>query len=345
MRRAFLLLVMLTFYAGKVNCQSVVIMEKENGVYYIPCLVNNVPMKFIFDTGASNVSISLTEALFLVKQGLLERDAIGETVNYQIADGQVKEGTEIILKEIIIGDYILRNVRANVVHNLEAPLLLGQNALSELGKFEIDGNRLKFDSKGELTRNDLKPVNSEGENEEPKSEAIVYEIDGALFSHKQLQKKYGDRVEEAINRFGFRRLSKKELGKILSLKFSRKSLVEAYNNLRTDKLNNEDIKTFARTVDNNLQIFHEWTLPIEDKVIIEVIIEMSKSLPFTKTSFLMEISEYRELLKFCDYEFIEFKTVLNFPSSTKKLQQTIRWDDLDRLPIPFTEEEFYSILR
>ena len=40
-------------------------MEKqEGGTYLIPCKVNGVPMKFIFDTGASVISIS---SIFLIK--------------------------------------------------------------------------------------------------------------------------------------------------------------------------------------------------------------------------------------------------------------------------------------
>ena len=47
--------------------QIIVPMERQtNGTYLIPCKVNGVPMKFIFDTGASVVNISMTEALFRV---------------------------------------------------------------------------------------------------------------------------------------------------------------------------------------------------------------------------------------------------------------------------------------
>lgn len=53
--------------------EIVVPMEKqENGLYLIPCKVNGVPMKFIFDTGASNVCISMAEAVFLLKNGYIQ---------------------------------------------------------------------------------------------------------------------------------------------------------------------------------------------------------------------------------------------------------------------------------
>lgn len=117
-------------------------MEKENGVYQIPCKINGIPMKFIFDTGASDVSISLTEAQFLIKQNLLsESDIVGKE-KYQIANGDIEEGTKIILREINIRGLILHNVEASIIHNQKAPLLLGQNVISKLGKLELEGNRL-----------------------------------------------------------------------------------------------------------------------------------------------------------------------------------------------------------
>ena len=68
-------------------------MVRENGVLVVPVKVNGVQMSFIFDTGASDITISQTEAQFLAKQGLLtQQDVIGKQ-QYQIADGSFSEGT------------------------------------------------------------------------------------------------------------------------------------------------------------------------------------------------------------------------------------------------------------
>ncbi len=120
-------------------------MTMRSGVYYIPCKINGSEMEFIFDTGASDITMSLTEALFLYKQGTLtDSDFIG-TQQYQIANGDVEEGTIIKLKTVEIGNRKLYNVQASIVHNLQAPLLLGQSALNKFGKISIDYN------KGEIT--------------------------------------------------------------------------------------------------------------------------------------------------------------------------------------------------
>jgi len=113
--------------------KTVLKMEKSNGVYLIPIEVNGVRMSFIFDTGAGLISISATEAAFLYKQGKLkDEDFIGD------ANGDISEGTIIILRTIKIGDRVISDIQASVVHNMVAPLLLGQSALEKFGKVSID---------------------------------------------------------------------------------------------------------------------------------------------------------------------------------------------------------------
>jgi aspartyl protease family protein len=113
----------------------------------IPVDINNVPMHFIFDTGASLISISSTEAIFLYKQGKLSKEDIKGKANFTDANGVVSEGTIIVLREVKIGNKILRNVEASVVNNLEAPILMGQSALEKFGKISIDygNNEITFE--------------------------------------------------------------------------------------------------------------------------------------------------------------------------------------------------------
>lgn len=137
-KRSTIGLMILLFFTSAGYSQTIIKMEQQNGVYVMPCTVNGLPMKFIYDTGASDVSISLVEALFMLKNGHLnEEDLIG-TQYYRLANGEITEGTAINLKKIEIGNLVLENVKASIVHALEAPLLLGQSALSRLGSIEFD---------------------------------------------------------------------------------------------------------------------------------------------------------------------------------------------------------------
>ena len=122
--------------------QVVIMMNKEGGIYTVPCKVNGLPLQFIFDTGASDVSISLTEAIFMLKNGYLDKEDIGEDIYFSIANGDVSKGTKINIKEVEFGGLKLYNISASIVHETSAPLLLGQSIIEKLGKIQIDGREL-----------------------------------------------------------------------------------------------------------------------------------------------------------------------------------------------------------
>lgn len=113
-------------------------MVKEGGTYNIKCKINDLPLYFVFDTGASDVSLSMVEASFMMKNGYLSKDDVIGSTYFSDAVGNVNVGTVINLRKVQFGDLELNNVRASVVKNQKAPLLLGQTVLSRLGKFEID---------------------------------------------------------------------------------------------------------------------------------------------------------------------------------------------------------------
>lgn len=133
--------------------QDIIKMEKSGGIYLIPCKVNGLPLKFIFDTGASDVSISLTEALFMLKNGYLNESDIRGTVYYSIANGEIAEGTKINIEKIEVGKQTLYNVEASVVHSTEAPLLFGQSAMERFGKFTMDYTRLNLIVNSNINQN------------------------------------------------------------------------------------------------------------------------------------------------------------------------------------------------
>ena len=126
--------------ANKYNRKVIKLKRQASNVYTIPCKVNGLSLNFIFDTGASAISISKSEAIFMLKNGYLSVNDIIGNQQFQTASGDIQVGTKIIIKKIEIGGLILQNVEASVVHNENAPLLLGQSALSKLGKIEIDYN-------------------------------------------------------------------------------------------------------------------------------------------------------------------------------------------------------------
>lgn len=111
---------------------------RKNGVTEVQCSINGLALYFVFDTGASDVTISQTEASFMMKNNYLSpKDVVGSQ-SYMDANGNISTGTLLNLKRVNFGGLELDNVRATVVANQRAPLLLGQSVLGRLGTVNID---------------------------------------------------------------------------------------------------------------------------------------------------------------------------------------------------------------
>lgn len=107
--------------------------------------VNGLPLKFIFDTGASDITISSVEAAFMLKNGYLEERDMGGIQNYRTASGELVEGTIVNLREIKLGSVTFENIRAAIIKNQEAPLLLGQSMLARMMVFNVNNENKTID--------------------------------------------------------------------------------------------------------------------------------------------------------------------------------------------------------
>ena len=122
--------------------QTVIQMEKDGGVYKIPCEINGLRLKLIFDTGASNVCISESIALMMLENGYIDKSDIKGTSSSVVADGRIVDNTIVNIRSLKIGGVDLSDVEAVVMHQQSAPLLLGQSAIQKLGKISISGDKL-----------------------------------------------------------------------------------------------------------------------------------------------------------------------------------------------------------
>lgn len=118
--------------------QTVIKLRKKGNVYILPCKVNGVQMSLFFDTGADDVSLSMNEATYMVKNGYLKEEDIVGKQSYTTANGDVAEGTKIIIRKITFAGLEINDVAASVMPNSDAPLLFGQSAIGKLGKIQID---------------------------------------------------------------------------------------------------------------------------------------------------------------------------------------------------------------
>lgn len=162
-------------------------MTKDGGVYHLPVRINDViELKFIVDTGASDVSIPADVAMTLIRaEAITDSDFRGKGA-YQMADGSISQNEKINLRSLKIGSQIIYNIEASVA-SAKGMLLLGQSALSKIEPWRIDTRQGLFIF-GELTgKGDLPVSNKDAKMScQDFSSSLNYET---RYSNQELLKK------------------------------------------------------------------------------------------------------------------------------------------------------------
>lgn len=115
----------------------------ESGLAEVQVSLNGVPFNMWWDTGASVTCISLLELQKLAKEDKISLDDYVGPALSQIADGSTTESAIFTIKEIYIQGQdnkylILKDVAAMVSPSEKAPLLIGQNVISNLPKHSFN---------------------------------------------------------------------------------------------------------------------------------------------------------------------------------------------------------------
>lgn len=135
-------LILALFSMLNLNAEVRLQMEKDGGVYKIPCELNGLKMRFIFDTGASTVCMSQNYAIFMAENGYLSNDDIIGNSKSTVADGRTINNKVVNIRSLKIGGLELKNIEAVIIDSQDAPLLLGLSAIEKLGPVTIEGQYL-----------------------------------------------------------------------------------------------------------------------------------------------------------------------------------------------------------
>ena len=112
------------------SSNSLILRAGKNGYVYVDASVNGTPIKMAFDTGASLVSLSQSDAQ---KAGL--SGGLSYSMVFQTANGTAY-GAPVTLREIRIGQLAIEDVPAVVMQNLGISLL-GQSFLSRVESYQM----------------------------------------------------------------------------------------------------------------------------------------------------------------------------------------------------------------
>jgi predicted aspartyl protease len=122
---------------------TIKIIKTQSGLIEIPIVINDVlRINFIFDSGASEVSLSPDVALTLLRTGTISESDWLPSQTYTFADGSKAKSKRFLIKKLIIGNQILTNIEASISNSIEAPMLIGQNVMQKLGSVTIDYDNL-----------------------------------------------------------------------------------------------------------------------------------------------------------------------------------------------------------
>jgi clan AA aspartic protease (TIGR02281 family) len=116
-------------------------LEKRGGVYELPVKINGViTLKFILDTGASEVNIPADVALTLLRTGTVTQTDFLPGKSYQLADGSILKSSRLIIRELDLGGIKITQVPASI-GPATGSLLLGQSLLGRLESWSLDNKR------------------------------------------------------------------------------------------------------------------------------------------------------------------------------------------------------------
>jgi len=122
---------------AQVEGQNVVVRLSDNGHFVVQAEVNGTTIRFLVDTGASDVVLSPSDARRLG----FDPQSLKFTNSYRTANGTVR-GAPVQLDRISIGPLTVLNVRASVNQADMSNSLLGMGFLERLSGYEVSGNKL-----------------------------------------------------------------------------------------------------------------------------------------------------------------------------------------------------------
>ena len=108
-----------------------------SGHFHADGLVNGTHVRFLVDTGASDIALSASDAQRIG----LDLDSLRYTTPYQTANGTIY-AARLTLDEVSIGAIRLNNVTASVSREGLGQSLLGMSFLGRLSSVEVRGERL-----------------------------------------------------------------------------------------------------------------------------------------------------------------------------------------------------------
>ncbi|EJW20670.1 hypothetical protein IMCC14465_15570 [alpha proteobacterium IMCC14465] len=124
-------------YIGHQTGETFVYSKAEDGHFYLQLVINGEKVKFLLDTGATNLVLNKKTA----ESVGFDLNALSYNLNTYTANG-ISRSAKILIQEIKIGTLYERDVSAMVAEGDLFMPLLGMTFLSQFGEISINGDKL-----------------------------------------------------------------------------------------------------------------------------------------------------------------------------------------------------------
>jgi TPR repeat protein len=115
-----------------------VALVSDGGTFKVPVTINGqLTLKFVVDSGASDVSIPVDVVRTLWRTGTITDADFLDKQTYQLADGSTFPSQRFVIRALMIGDKTLENVVGGIAP-AAGSLLLGQSFLGRFKSWSID---------------------------------------------------------------------------------------------------------------------------------------------------------------------------------------------------------------
>lgn len=121
-----------------VNQQGQLVLQAANdGHFYLDAMVNKKPLRFMVDTGASSISLSIADATLLG----IDIEKLSFNIRYETANGTIF-GAPVTLAEFEAAGLKFQDVKAAVNGGKLDVSLLGMSFLRKFKRFEFSEDKL-----------------------------------------------------------------------------------------------------------------------------------------------------------------------------------------------------------
>jgi predicted aspartyl protease len=113
-------------------------LEILDNMMFIKPKINGIEMRCMLDTGCSDIHLGCSELVFMIHQGIIDKDEYVEMATCVYADGSEHQCPVYIIKNIEIGGIKLDSVKCTAETSGDSMPLFGQAVLKKLGDVSIN---------------------------------------------------------------------------------------------------------------------------------------------------------------------------------------------------------------